>query len=258
MNDQTVHARMADLMERLDDDTQAGLPELQELVRDYTSSSQLKARTIMLAADIEKARRIGSDQSFQSEVLELAQEAAAELQEVEPDRLASRLARRQEARKSLAGRQIDDRLVVEAKGLGKRFKEFHLDNVDLSLRLGRITGVVGENANGKTTLFRLLVGQLKHDEGTLAYPEFGSPDPDKVKWAEVRNNIAYVPQTLTPWHGSLEENLRFAAASHGILGAENDNEFRYITERLGLTEYLGRDWSEISGAISCGSSWRAR
>ncbi len=148
-------------------------------------------------------------------------------------------------------RDFDRKTVFECDNLGHTYKStgFRLHGVGLKLRLGEITGVVGENANGKTTLFRMVVGELRHTEGKLSYPALSADTKQQIDWARVKGQIGYVPQTLGTWYGSLEDNLRYAAAIKGILGKENDREFRYITERMGLGGYLDRKWSELSGGF---------
>ena len=59
--------------------------------------------------------------------------------------------------------EIPADVAVECNGLHKSYRRgnFALDDVSLSLRYGEILGVVGRNGNGKTTLFRLVVGELR-------------------------------------------------------------------------------------------------
>ena len=107
-------------------------------------------------------------------------------------------------------------------GFGYRDGDFRLSGIDLCLEEGKITGVVGENANGKTTLFRIVVGRLRHGEGTIEYPLLNPPGCRSIDWPSVEERIAYVPQELPPLYRTMEENLRYAAAMHGQLGADND------------------------------------
>ena len=59
-------------------------------------------------------------------------------------------------------------LVIEAKGLSKRFGERVLfEDLSFTLPRGGIVGVIGPNGAGKTTLFRLLTGEEKPDAGTI-------------------------------------------------------------------------------------------
>ena len=46
---------------------------------------------------------------------------------------------------------------------------FSLENISVDLHPGKITGVVGENGNGKTTLLRIIAGDLAIDSGELNY-----------------------------------------------------------------------------------------
>ena len=65
-------------------------------------------------------------------------------------------------------RSGDDALIV--KGLAKGFEGRTLfENFSLHLRAGDRVALIGPNGIGKTTLLRILVGQLKPDAGTLIY-----------------------------------------------------------------------------------------
>ena len=141
-------------------------------------------------------------------------------------------------------------VVFGCTGLGKTYKKsgFTLDDVNMTLRRGEITGVVGENANGKTTLFRMVAGELKHDEGHLSFPTL-SHNGEGIDWAAVREEIAYVPQELPKWYGSLLQNIQYAASLHGIRGTENREEVDFIIERMGLQEHLGKSWNQLSGGF---------
>ncbi|MCL4817707.1 MAG: ABC transporter ATP-binding protein [Vicinamibacteria bacterium] len=52
-------------------------------------------------------------------------------------------------------------------GLCKRYPEFALQDVDLSLPEGQVMGLVGVNGAGKTTLLRLLTGLAAPDAGSI-------------------------------------------------------------------------------------------
>ncbi|MEZ4825907.1 MAG: ABC transporter ATP-binding protein [Bacteroidia bacterium] len=141
----------------------------------------------------------------------------------------------------------DNSTVFEGKGMTKTYVSprytFQLPPVDLQLRLGEITGVVGENGNGKTTLLRMVAGDLEASGGTLRYPRFTTEYGD---WYKIKQNIAFITQHLPVWQGLLKENLHFTAAIHGLRGVENEERVDFIIHRLGLTKYEGARWSEIS------------
>lgn len=140
--------------------------------------------------------------------------------------------------------------VFVGKGISKTFRRaqfvFKLPMLDLELKLGEVTGVVGENGNGKTTLLRIVAGDLEADSGSLLYPAFSADTSD---WYRIKQHIAFIPQQLKSWQGLLKENLHFSAAIHGIKGKENEEQVDFIIHRLGLTQYQDAAWSEISSGF---------
>lgn len=124
---------------------------------------------------------------------------------------------------------------------------FTLKQMDLELRLGEINAVVGENGSGKTTLLEIVAGRLKASEGEITYPLLTLDN--QIDAYAIRSQIAYIPQSLPSWPGSLVETLHFSAASHGIRGQENSDEVEFIIRRLGLEKYRQAKWHELSGGF---------
>lgn len=56
---------------------------------------------------------------------------------------------------------------IEIKGLTKVYKDFALDNLNLSLPQGTIIGLIGENGAGKSTTIKLILDMVKRDSGTI-------------------------------------------------------------------------------------------
>jgi ABC-2 type transport system ATP-binding protein len=138
-------------------------------------------------------------------------------------------------------------LVCDAKHISKHYinggSPFHLQPLDVQLRFGEITGIVGENGNGKTTLLRILAGELSSDTGNISYPALQADD---TNWYKVKNQFVFIPQRIPSWHGSLVDNLRFFASIHGFTSEENNKQISYILFRLGLEKFKHLKWSELS------------
>ena len=93
--------------------------------------------------------------------------------------------------------------VLEAKNLSKGFGDRVLiDNLSFALPRNGIVGVIGPNGVGKTTLFKMIVGQESVDGGSLelgetvrvSYVDQGRSglDPDKNVWEAVSGGSDFV------------------------------------------------------------------
>ncbi|KRD15623.1 ABC transporter [Streptomyces sp. Root264] len=79
-----------------------------------------------------------------------------------------------------------------------------LDDVTLSLPLGRIIALVGENGSGKTTLVKLLAGLYKPDRGRILWDGVDAADADRHRLAE---RIAMVAQDFKRWPFTARVNI---------------------------------------------------
>ncbi len=139
-----------------------------------------------------------------------------------------------------------DHIKLEARNISKRYQSgnFSLSALDLSLPAGQITGLVGENGNGKTTLLRLLYGELKTDTGRIDYQL--NHVPAGATFYDIKTRLAFIPQRPAPWYGSLMNNLQFTATHFGQRGKENYLWTEMIIARMGLRPFRDYNWSRIS------------
>lgn len=91
-----------------------------------------------------------------------------------------------------------------------------LRDIDVSIKPGRITAVVGANGAGKTTLLRVLIGAHRPSEGTVEYQA-----ENITKWAPARRvaaGLVLVPERRGIIPGmTVADNMRLgldAAGSH--------------------------------------------
>ncbi len=94
-------------------------------------------------------------------------------------------------------------VVVEVEGLSKGFGDrLLMDNVSFTLPRNGIVGVIGPNGVGKTTLFKMMIGDEKPDSGKLRVGETvlmsyvdqdrGGIDPKKNVWEVVSDGLDYL------------------------------------------------------------------
>jgi ABC-2 type transport system ATP-binding protein len=139
-------------------------------------------------------------------------------------------------------------LVVDAKDVRKSYRAsaFSLDPLSVQVRIGEVTGVVGRNASGKTTLLRILMGDLAPDSGVVAFPGLAG---GKRLWARIKREIAFIPQLPERWHGVLRHNLNFIAATHAPKGAAVKPFVDALVADYGMERYEYATWEEISGGF---------
>jgi ABC-2 type transport system ATP-binding protein len=125
--------------------------------------------------------------------------------------------------------------------------KFKLSDINLTLKTGEITGVVGENANGKTTLCRIIAGDLEHDKGNIAYPLI---DPEaKFDWEQIKKSVAFLSQESQgeSWYQGVRTTLQIYATLNGIPEEDRDLAIDFMIQRLGLSKYENYTWKKLSG-----------
>jgi ATP-binding cassette ChvD family protein len=127
-----------------------------------------------------------------------------------------------------AGPRLGD-VVLEAKKLKKGFGDRVLMH-DLTFSLPRagIVGVIGPNGVGKTTLFRMIIGEEKPDSGELQVGQTvkisyvdqsrGGIDPNKNVWEVVSDGLDHIKV------GSFEMPSRAYIASFGFKGPDQQKK----------------------------------
>ena len=119
-----------------------------------------------------------------------------------------------------------------------------LDGVTLQVEHSEIFGVVGADGVGKSTLLRLLIGQLTPGSGAIRVLGMDQADP------RLRDAIAYMPQGFGQYLDlSVAENLAFFASLHGLSGAESRRIIDDLLARTGLHGFEGRRAGQLSGGM---------
>ena len=102
--------------------------------------------------------------------------------------------------------------------------DFALGVVDLSIRAGTIVGVKGEDGSGRTTLLKLIQGDIEPASGRVTIG--GVPTMD-ANFPAIRSRIAYVGAAPVIFSGTIMENLT-------IFSPEKRDFARKMSQLLGL------------------------
>jgi len=127
-----------------------------------------------------------------------------------------------------------DRLVIETRGLTKRYgAQLAVDDVDLHVAEGARYGFLGPNGSGKTTMVRMLLGLVYATRGEISV--LGRPVPSRV--AEVLPEIGAMVEGPAAYpHLSGRANLALLDASGPRRGREGRRRDRVedVLARVGL------------------------
>ena len=130
--------------------------------------------------------------------------------------------------------------MVEVTGLRKRFGRLEvLKGIDVLIRAGRVTGIVGPNAAGKSTFIKVILGLIHPDGGTVRVA--GRLLDGDVAY---RRDIGYMPQAARfPENLTGAEVLAMLADLRGERSAINDG----LLGRFGLAAQLHKPVRTLSG-----------
>jgi ABC-2 type transport system ATP-binding protein len=145
----------------------------------------------------------------------------------------------------------DSNVALVVKQLSKTFrigqrKIQALHDVSFSVRHGVVTGLVGPDAAGKTTLMRLAAGLLVPDSGTISVL---GRDATTESLA-VQGSIGYMPQRFGLYEDlTVQENLDLYADLQGVPEAARAERYRELMHMAGLAPFAKRLAGQLSGGM---------
>ena len=141
----------------------------------------------------------------------------------------------------------DDAFKVKVENLTKWFRVDGrpvqvLDHVTLGAREGEFVSLVGPSGSGKTTIFNIICGLLRADEGRVSL--------DGRLLQNRRGLVAYMPQkdALLPWRSVLDNVLLGAEVVGRDLGEARSQALELLPE-FGLAGFEDRYPHELSGGM---------
>ncbi len=121
-----------------------------------------------------------------------------------------------------------------------------LQKVSMTVRKGLVTGLIGPDGAGKTTLMRLVAGILVPDEGTISVLGIDAVrDP-----LDVQSSIGYMPQRYGLYEDlSVQENLDLYADLKGVHLRDRPGRYRELMAMTGLGPFTSRFAGRLSGGM---------
>lgn len=127
-------------------------------------------------------------------------------------------------------------------------EDLSVEDINLSIHAGEFVSIVGHSGAGKTTLIRLLLGEVKPTSGNIWFDDF---DVDRLKQSEIpayRRRIGVVFQDfrLLP-NKTAFENVAFAMEAAGKSDEEIVSDVPHALELVGLSHKARAFPHEMSG-----------
>jgi phospholipid/cholesterol/gamma-HCH transport system ATP-binding protein len=126
------------------------------------------------------------------------------------------------------------------------------DDISLTIPRGKITAFMGPSGIGKTTLLRLIGGQIKPDAGKILFDGQNVPDLSRTELYELRKRMSMLFQSGALFTGmSVFDNVAFPLREHTRLPDELLRTLVLMKlESVGLRGAADMMPSELSGGMA--------
>ncbi len=152
---------------------------------------------------------------------------------------------------SAAGEAGRDQHVLTFAAVNKTFPAMPrpisaLTDISITVRAGEVTGLIGPDGAGKTTLMRLAAGLLIPDSGHITVLGMDVVQNQQT----VQASIGYMPQRFGLYEDlTVQENLDLYADLQGAPVAERPAHYEELLRMTGLGPFLDRLAGRLSGGM---------
>ncbi|HKJ50056.1 MAG TPA: ABC transporter ATP-binding protein [Gammaproteobacteria bacterium] len=146
-----------------------------------------------------------------------------------------------------------DDLLVKIRGLRFAFgTRVIVDGVDIDIRRGEVTTIMGPSGTGKTTLLRLIGGQFQPDAGTVEVDGLNVPSLSRAELYALRKRMGMMFQTGALFTDlSVFDNVAFPLREHTRLPEVLIRDLVLIKlQAVGLRGARNLMPAELSGGMS--------
>lgn len=131
--------------------------------------------------------------------------------------------------------------MIEIKSLSRKWKNFALKNLNLTIKAGEYFVILGPTGSGKTLILELLAGFHSPDSGKILIngKDVTAFPPEKRGLAFVYQNYSLFP------HMTVEKNIKFGMRMQKV--KQTSDKIRGLTDYLKITSLLNRYPLTLSG-----------
>lgn len=143
--------------------------------------------------------------------------------------------------------------LIQIRGLSFSHGERLLyDNISLDIPKGKITALMGPSGIGKTTLLRLIGGQIKPDQGQILFDGVDIPQLKRRELYDIRKRMSMLFQSGALFSGiSVFDNVAYPLREHTRLPEEIIRTLVLMKlESVGLRGAAAMMPSQLSGGMA--------
>ena len=140
-----------------------------------------------------------------------------------------------------------DRAILETRQMVKKYSgRTVVDHINISVAQRRIVGLLGRNGAGKTTTFRMIIGMVVPDGGSVIFQ--GIEITKLPMYKRARLGMGYLSQEPSVFQRlSVRDNLRAILETMSITKAECNRRADLLIERYDLGEVANIQARFLSG-----------
>jgi lipopolysaccharide export system ATP-binding protein len=140
-----------------------------------------------------------------------------------------------------------EKVLLEARGLVKKYSgRIVVNGISIVITQQSIVGLLGRNGAGKTTTFRMLMGMVTPDAGSVMFE--GNNVTRLAMYKRARLGMGYLSQEPSIFQRlSVRENLYAILETMSITRADRNRRADMLIEHFGLTEVAESPGRFLSG-----------
>lgn len=139
-------------------------------------------------------------------------------------------------------------LIDFTKAYSKKTDSFTVQNINLKAQKGSITGLIGPNGSGKTTILKAICGFHYATKGIIHISDANDQNFDiNLSPEKAMELTGYVPEIpVLPPEMTVSAFLDYAAAAHGIPAEKINLEKERVIKDCTLTKFLNKKIKTLS------------
>jgi ABC-2 type transport system ATP-binding protein len=137
--------------------------------------------------------------------------------------------------------------MIELKNMSRSFGDIAaVQDVSFEIPTSQITIITGADGAGKSTIFKMLVGLVRKDRGSI----FLKGEDIGSDYSKMTSITGYMPERFSLYPDlSVEENLNFFADIHQVPLKKREERKHTLLEKTGMLPFKARRARDLSGGM---------